>query len=61
VAGKLFSMVGHGDIDALNDRLNFDVKINSGGAGALLTPVYNLFEYKGEGSIREPRWHPKHF
>jgi hypothetical protein len=61
VAGKLFGMLGHGDIRFLEDKLDFDVKISGGGAGALLTPVYNLFEYKGEGSIKDPKWHPKHF
>lgn len=61
VSGKLYSLVGHGDIDALNEKLDFDVKISSSGAGALLTPVYNLFEYKGEGSFSNPRWHPKNF
>jgi hypothetical protein len=27
----------------------------------LLTPVYKLFEYKGEGPIAKPNWHPKRF
>jgi len=27
----------------------------------LLTPVYSLFEYKGEGSLSKPNWHPKNF
>ncbi|MDQ6808569.1 MAG: AsmA-like C-terminal region-containing protein [Verrucomicrobiota bacterium] len=61
VSGKLFGMVGHGDIRFLDDKLDFDLKISGGGAGALLTPVYNLFEYKGEGSITKPNWHPKRF
>lgn len=61
VSGKLFGMLGHGDIRFVEDRLDLDVKISGGGAGALLTPVYNLFEYKGEGTISKPNWHPKHF
>ncbi|MFL6584899.1 MAG: AsmA-like C-terminal region-containing protein [Chthoniobacterales bacterium] len=61
VSGRLFGMVGHGDIRFIEDKLDFDVKISGGGPGALLTPVYNLFEYKGEGSITKPNWHPKHF
>lgn len=61
VAGKLFGMLGHGDLHFLEDQLDFDLKISGGGAGALLTPVYNLFEYKGEGSIAKPNWHPKRF
>jgi hypothetical protein len=61
VAGKLFSMVGHGDIYFLDDKLDFDVRVDPKGPGILLTPVYKLFEYKGEGSLKKPDWHPKRF
>ena len=61
VAGKLFSMVGNGDIHFLDDKLDFDVRIDMKGPGILLTPVYKLFEYKGEGSLKNPNWHPKVF
>ncbi|HWY41598.1 MAG TPA: AsmA-like C-terminal region-containing protein [Chthoniobacterales bacterium] len=60
-AGKLFSMVGHGDIHFLDDKLDFDVRVDPKGPGILLTPVYKLFEYKGEGSLKNPDWHPKRF
>lgn len=61
VAGKLFSMVGNGDIHFLDDKLDLDVRIDMKGPGILLTPVYKLFEYKGEGSLKKPDWHPKVF
>lgn len=61
VSGKLFGLVGHGDIHFLEDRLDFDVRINASGPGVVLTPVYKLFEYKGEGGLAKPRWHPKRF
>ncbi len=61
VSGKLFGMVGHGDIRFLDDKIDFDLKVSGGGPGVLLTPVYDLFEYKGEGSISKPNWHPKRF
>jgi hypothetical protein len=61
VSGKLFGMVGHGDVHFLEDKLDFDIRIDAGGAGVLLTPMYKLFEYKGEGSISKPNWHPKRF
>ena len=61
VSGKLFSMVGNGDIHFLEDKLDFNIRIDAGGAGVLLTPMYKLFEYKGEGSISKPNWHPKRF
>ena len=61
VSGKLFGMVGHGDVRFLEDKLDFDIRIDAGGAGIVLTPMYKLFEYKGEGSISKPNWHPKRF
>ncbi|HKP93158.1 MAG TPA: AsmA-like C-terminal region-containing protein, partial [Chthoniobacterales bacterium] len=61
VSGKLFGMIGHGDVHFLEDKLDFDIRIEAGGAGVVLTPMYKLFEYKGEGSISKPNWHPKRF
>jgi len=61
VSGKLFGMVGHGDIHFLEDRLDFDIRMEAGGPGVILSPMYKLFEYKGEGPIGKPNWHPKRF
>ncbi len=62
VAGKLFSMLGRGDIHFLEDKLNFEIRMEMhGGAGILLAPVYKLFEYVGEGSLKKPDWHAKRF
>jgi len=61
IAGKLFSMLGGGDIHFLDDKLDFDLRIDPKGPGVLLAPVYKLFEYKGEGSLKNPDWHPKRF
>jgi AsmA-like C-terminal region len=61
VAGKLFGMLGHGDIHFLDDKLDFDLRMNANGPAALLTPMYKLFEYTGEGSLNHPNWHPKRF
>jgi AsmA-like protein len=60
-AGALFSMVGHGDIHFLDDKLDFSLRLNMKGPGVLLTPMYKLFEYAGEGSLKKPDWHPKVF
>jgi hypothetical protein len=54
-------MLGHGDIHFLDDKLNFEVRMNAAGPGVLLTPMYKLFEYVGEGSLKKPDWHPKRF
>jgi hypothetical protein len=62
VDGKLFGMIGHGDVHFLDDKLDFDVRINANiPGGVVLAPVYKLFEYKGEGSLSKPNWHPKRF
>lgn len=61
VSGKLFAMVGHGDIDFLKNKLDFDIRIDAIGPGAVLTPLYKLFEYHGEGSLTKPIWRPKRF
>jgi len=60
VAGKLFSMLGHGKIDFMKDDLDLDIRVDANGAGALLTPIYKLFEYHGSGSLTKPVWRPKH-
>jgi hypothetical protein len=60
-ASTFFSMLGHGDIHFLDDKLDFNVRLNMKGPGVLLTPVYKLFEYTGTGSLKKPDWHPKRF
>ena len=59
--GKLFSMLGWGDVNFADDKLNFTVRIDMHGPGILLTPMYKLFEYEGTGSAKRPDWHPKRF
>lgn len=61
VAGQLFSMLGYGDIHFLDDKLDFNVRMSANGPGILLTPMYKLFEYTGEGSLKHPDWHPTRF
>ena len=60
-AAALFSMLGHGDIHFLDDKLDFNLRLDMKGPGILLTPMYKLFEYAGEGSLKKPDWHPKRF
>jgi hypothetical protein len=56
--GTLFSMLGHGDIHFLDDKLDFNVRLNMKGPGVVLTPMYKLFEYAGTGSLKKPDWRP---
>jgi hypothetical protein len=59
--GNLFSMLGHGDVYFVDDKLDFTVRMDMHGPGVLLTPMYKLFEYEGTGSAKHPDWHPKRF
>jgi hypothetical protein len=61
VDAGVFGMVGQGSAHFLEDKIDFDVRIDASGAGIVLTPVYKFFEYKGEGSLKKPDWHPKIF
>jgi hypothetical protein len=61
VQGKLFAMLGHGDLNFLKNSLDFDIRINAGGPGMVLTPLYKLFEYHGEGTLTKPVWRPRRF
>ena len=61
VDGGTFGMVGEGNAHFLDDKIDFDVRIDASGAGAVLTPLYKFFEYKAEGSLKKPDWHPKIF
>jgi hypothetical protein len=56
-----FGMVGHGDSHFLDDKIDFDVRVDANGAGFVLMPLYKFFEYKAEGSLNHPTWRAKHF
>jgi hypothetical protein len=61
VAGTLFAMLGHGDINFAKNNLDFDIRVDAAGPGAVLTPLYKLFEYHGSGTLTNPVWRPKRF
>lgn len=56
-----FGMIGHGSANFVEDKIDFDVRIDASGAGFVLTPLYKFFEYKAEGSLNQPTWRPKNF
>jgi hypothetical protein len=56
--GTLFSMLGHGEVHFLDDKLDFNLRLNMKGPGVVLTPMYKLFEYAGTGSLKKPDWRP---
>lgn len=52
VTGHGFNMIGGGRLFFLDDKMNFDVRINAQGLpGVVLFPVSKLFEYASDGSI----------
>lgn len=61
ISGKIFSLRGDGDIHFGDDRLDLNVRVAPEGPASLLSPIYKIFEYKGEGSLGKPNWHAKNF
>jgi hypothetical protein len=60
IEGRGFSMIGGGKIWFLDDRMDFDMRINAQGLpGVLLFPVSKLFEYRSNATFSKPNWHPK--
>jgi hypothetical protein len=55
-----FSMIGGGKLMFLDDKMDFDVRINARGLpGVLLFPVSKLFEYTSTDTLAKPTWRPK--
>jgi hypothetical protein len=60
VQGKGFSMFGGGKLFFLDDRMDFNMRINAQGLpGVLLFPVSKLFEYTADDKLSKPTWRPK--
>lgn len=60
VEGKGFSMIGGGSLFFLDDKMDFNIRLNAQGLpGVLLFPVSKLFEYTSEGTLSKPAWRPK--
>ncbi len=60
IEGRGFSMIGDGKIGFLDDRLDFDMRLNAQGLpGVLLFPVSKLLEYETRGKFSKPAWRAK--
>lgn len=57
-----FTLIGEGDYDFVDDKLDLKVRANVRGLpGALLFPVSKLFEYHGTGGLGKTKWEPVNF
>jgi hypothetical protein len=60
VQGKGFTMRGNGKLYFLDDKMDFDMRINAQGlTGVLLFPVSKLFEYTADQKLSKPQWRLK--
>jgi hypothetical protein len=60
IKGQGFSMIGNGKLFYLDDKMDFNIRINAQGLpGVLLFPVSKLFEYVSDSSLSKPVWRPK--
>jgi len=57
-----FTLIGEGDYDFVDDKLDLKVRANVRGLpGALLFPVSKLSEYHGTGGLGKTKWEPVNF
>ena len=60
IQGQGFSMLGGGKLFFLDDKMDFDMRINAQGLpGVLLFPMSKLFEYTADDKLSKPTWRPK--
>lgn len=60
IEGAGFSLIGHGSIFFMTDKMDMSVRINARGVpGIVLFPVSKLFEYVSTGTVSNPEWRPK--
>jgi AsmA-like C-terminal region len=60
VQGKGFSMLGRGKLFFIDDKMDFNMRINAQGLpGVLLFPVSKLFEYTADDKLSKPVWRAK--
>lgn len=57
-----FILNGEGTIDGVNDNLDLEAEMNARGPLRLVGwPISKLLRYKGEGTLKEPKWKPINF
>ena len=60
VQGSGFSMYGDGRIWMVEDKLDYDVRINARGLpGIILSPISKLLEYRANSRFSKPEWRLK--
>ena len=60
VRGQGFSMIGGGRLLFMDDKMDFNIRLNAQGLpGVLLFPVSKLLEYTSDGAMSKPVWRPK--
>ena len=60
IVGNGFSMFGGGRIWMVEDRIDFDIRINAQGLpGMILLPFSKLLEYRANSRFSKPDWRPK--
>ena len=60
IESKAFTLLGHGNLHFLDDKMRFFARINSRGLpSVMLFPVSKLFEYSADCKLSKPVWKPR--
>ena len=60
IEGTGFNMIGHGNIQYLDDGMDMSIRLNAQGLPGVATfLISKIFEYESTGSAKHPKWRPK--
>ena len=62
ISSELFALIGNGTYNVVTDKLNLDMRVNANAIfGIPLYPLSKIFEFHGDGTMKDPNWESKNF
>ena len=63
ISSETAALIGNGSYNFITDNLDLDMRVNVTNAvfGILLYPISKIFEFHGNGPMKNPKWVPKNF
>ena len=62
ISSELFALIGNGTYNVVTDKLNLDMRVNANAIfGIPLYPLSKIFEFHGDGTMKNPNWESKNF
>jgi hypothetical protein len=60
ISSETMALIGHGNYNFVKDQADLDMRVNANGPAAiLLFPLSKIFEFHGDGPMKNVNWAPK--